>query len=534
MSRIYRDHGHSPYDLGVSDDKLFPFSHQLTDDKSAVSRHERTLLDSPLETMRQLFYGMGNGTFGDLGDFKDNATTHLLGRTFPPKRAFDTQEPWKLFTNSDAMITNGWFVLVPNGMTTTSGRAMSVQKPAVEKLQFSQELCGLDECRVDPALRDYLESEGRRFLSKFSSDFVIWMGCLQYQLPRYGLLSRPQEYCCPFTLRSRFEKSQTEANTRDLLKQHQRSFCKRNDHVLFFTCAFNVLTLPPSRRKTAPLCSSSMSLPPPHHSPPPPPPPSSPNYQQAASSSSSSSSSSSANTLVNDSGSLRPNSNISESTTSVIDPGSDDYYDVSSDDENPYNSDDDDNDENNFDPLTSHAVYNRKRRQRIYLFSFRELLNEVFRRYLTSVLETRENQQPGGVGFENLVNLLIAEIEFGFWAPDSGAQMSLDIWRKEQISKCQPLFISESEKYKTEEARLIGFDRFKLAPRPNADQLFLMGCWDNFMTTQTGNWERRPIETEPCLPVVHPSKSFVFHMYILLSIARASVSSSLSLALFSV
>ena len=164
MSRLYRNHGHSPYDLGVSDDKLFPFSHQLTDHKSAVSRHERALMDSPLETIRQLFYGMGNGPFGDLGDFKENASTRLFGRVLPPKRAFDTQEPWKLFTNSDAMITNGWFVLVPNGMTTTSGRPMSVNKPAVEKLQFSQELCGLDECRVDPALRDYLESEGRRFL----------------------------------------------------------------------------------------------------------------------------------------------------------------------------------------------------------------------------------------------------------------------------------------------------------------------------------------------------------------------------------
>ena len=123
------------------------------------------------------------------------------------------------------------------------------------------------------------------------------------------------------------------------------------------------------------------------------------------------------------------------------------------------------------------------------------------------MLETRENQQPGGVSFENLVNLLIAEIEFGFWSPDSGPQMALDIRQKEQISKCQPLFVSESKRYKTEEARLVGFDKFKLAPRPNADQLFLMACWDNHMTTQTGNWERRPTETEPCLPVVHPSKS---------------------------
>ena len=184
---------------------------------------------------------------------------------------------------------------------------------------------------------------------------------------------------------------------------------------------------------------------------------------------------------------------------SSINPKEED--DSSSDDD----SDCDDNDSYN-DPLTSRAVHNKKRRHRVYLFSFREILSEVFRRYLAHVLETRGNQQPGGVGFENLTNLLIAEIEFGFWSPDSSMEMALDLRQKHQISKCQPLYLSESEKYMSEQNRLIEDNGFKKAPCPNADQTFIMGCWENYMTNEINIWEKRPTDTEPCLPIVHPSK----------------------------
>ena len=234
--------------------RFFPFPPSISDESSSISKCDAAHLQHPLEHVRELYFpesSRDSREEGDLGDFKKCATDNCFGQTLPPPRQFDDPRVYTLFHNIDAQHVSGWLQIAPNGTAQIEMPApLSVtKKPALERLDFSRQLQD-SPIHFSPLLRNHKASSANLFISAFSSDYVLYAGCLQRALEPFGITTRraPSAVaCCEHYRHPALGNAITndEIKNYELRNKKQMPFCEQNRGLIILLCKFNCLKMVP-------------------------------------------------------------------------------------------------------------------------------------------------------------------------------------------------------------------------------------------------------------------------------------------------
>lgn len=573
--------------------RFFPFPPSIADEKSSINKLDAAHLQHPLECVREIYFNESSRDSrekGDLGDFKKCTTDIFFGKRLPPPRQFDDPRVYSLFHNTDAQLFSGWMQIAPNGTTQIDMPApLSVRKkPALECLGFSRELQD-SPVHFSPLLRNHKASSANLFISAFSSDYVLYAGCLQRALEPFGITAQRNPSavaCCEHYRHPTVVGDITNDEIKDyeLRNKKQMPFCDQNKGLIILICRFNCLKMVPfpppaplelqlpeiKTTKDASLDSSeeekdskrfrpdneddeafedqlaaemlariNAALKPSDDSSQESVPstsaqaydaqeprPSTSAQAYGAQNPQPSTSAQAYGSQTNASGGMNSNS-ISAAKSQEEDT------DSSDDDDLPcgltaVGSDDEEYEEAHFNSTHyQHSLWSRpnsadkykkpdkndddqkkktvqeKQRHRIHIFTFRPIFDEKLRKQIQTVLNDAEMPQKVPVQPSDLTDLLISAIEFGFLAPDSGLQMSMDCDTKERMSIHSANFLVESSRYRCNEQRLVGNNDFVKAPMGNVEQIWMMAAFDVKLLVDNGDFGRPAIES---LPIIHPRK----------------------------
>ena len=430
----------------ITDDRFFPFSPSIRRSigLNTISELDASHLDSPAETIRRIYFPTCPTPMGDYGSLSEcvSQDAHL-------PRHYEHPEPWKTITASDSNFVFGWCDVVPNGMfqDRMGLSSLSVQRPCLEELPFDRFRTHSVGFHNDQQLMNFDENTAREFLSRFSTQKIIWIGCPQILRPL-----NHRELCCAATLKEHYNVSPvstgpTERKMRRNL-HNQRSVCRRNMgvHTLVSNLDLSLTTATfPSKK-----------------------PPTEPNFDIHSDS------------TTTQTDAAQPGTSQMDTTPAAR---SADTLDSNN------QSDDSDDDDGDF---------------MIHKYLYRPLPDEQ-RSYIHRTLRSGGHRS----NYTDLTNSKIGELEIGFLQPDSGLQSSLEREQRKHLFLAPHRFLSESRRFKKLEERLIRHDNIAGPAIPTPSQLFLMAQFDQAMI-ERGVWPAQNPPPQPSqpnadsLPICHP------------------------------
>ena len=431
----------------IPDDHFFPFSPSIRRSigLNTLSELDASHLDSPAETIRRMYFPPVPTPMGDYGSLSECVSDT------PPPRHFENPEPWKTISAADTQFVLGWCDVVPNGMfqDRMGLSSLSVQRPCLEELHFDRFRTHSIGFHNDHQLMNFDENSAREFLSRFSTQRIIWIGCPQFLRP-----ANHRELCCHATLKEHFNVSPiTTGPTERKMRRdvhNQRSVCKRNMGIHTLVSNLDLsLTSATFPKTKSPTENSSTTTP--------------------------------------TDGSRAGSSQTLEQMDTTSEPATQSANTVDSNTESEDSSDDDD--DGDF---------------MIHKYLYRPLPDEQ-RSYIHRTMRSGGHRS----NYTDLTNSKIGELEIGFLQPDSGLQSSLEKEKRRHLFVAPHRFLSESRRFKKLEKRLIKKDTIAGPAIPTPSQLFVMAQFDQAMI-ERGTWPAQNPPPQPSqsnsnsLPICHP------------------------------